>query len=112
MDVSQVDRIMNATDVEGSTVVAHCVPTRAIRVLMLKSQLTFRVEQLDPSVWRWSALSTHSGDDPWESYSPALDAAIAAQARLKLKLQAAIQQSKRAQLSILNDPAAHPENLR
>jgi hypothetical protein len=102
---------MNATEVEGATIVAHCVPTRAIRVLMLKGELTFRVEQLDPSVWKWSALSTHSGDDPWESYGPALEAATAMQERLKLKIQASIQQSKRARLSILNDASANPERL-
>lgn len=111
MDVSDVKKIMCDTEVEGSTVVSHCVPTRAIRVLMLKDELTFRVEQLDPGAWKWHALSTHSGDEPWESFGPALDAAIKMQTRLKLKIQASIQQSKRARLSILNDAAATPERL-
>lgn len=111
MNLAEIDRIMNAVEVEGATVVMHCVPTRAIRVLMLKGELIFRVEQLNSGIWKWQTLSTHSGDEPWESYEPAFDAAVAAQSRLKLKLQAAIQQQKRARLSILNDAAAEPEKL-
>ncbi len=104
MTPEQVDLIMNHSEIEGSRVVAALVPTRAIRVLALSGDLVFRVEQLEPGVWKWRTLSTHAGDEEFESFGPALDEAIKQQERLKLKIQAAQQQNMRAKLAVQNAP--------
>jgi hypothetical protein len=67
-----IDRLLNALNDPTDTVVCHMVPTRAFRVIMRKDRLTFRVEQLSRQAGdKWLPLSTHKGDDPWESYGPA-----------------------------------------
>lgn len=103
MTPEQVDLVMNQTELVGSHVVAITVPTRAVRVLALEGDLVFRVEQLDPGVWKWRTLSTHAGDEVFESFGSALDEAIKMQARLKLKIQEAQRQNMQAQLAANGD---------
>lgn len=67
----------------GARVIAHTVPTRAFRVIAMPGDKVFRVEQLEPVVWLWHALSTHAGDEEFESFGPALQDAIEKQEQLK-----------------------------
>ena len=69
----------------------------------MPGDLVFRVEQLDPPnrqalkpEWKWRAISTHAGDEPFESFGPALDDAIVKQARLKEKIKLAQHQHRMA----------------
>lgn len=69
-----INRLLNALNDSEDTIVAHMVPTRAFRVIMKKDTLTFRVEQLSRQAGdKWLPLSTHKGDDPWESWPAAWD---------------------------------------
>lgn len=89
MDADQAAKIINATE-DGWTVVAVAVPTRGLRVTHNANELLFRVEQLRASEnWRWVPVSSHKGDEPWESFGPALDDMITKQARLKEKIKLA-----------------------
>jgi hypothetical protein len=102
MTPAQQIQIANQITIEGSVVVAHCVPTRAVRVLMLKDHCTFRVEQLDSTTWRWRALSTHTDDTPWEAFGAALDDAFRMQVRLREKIKLAMHENNMARMKALN----------
>lgn len=102
MNIAQVTKIMETVDPADATVVAVCVPTRAIRVLMLKGALTFRVEQLDPQVWKWRSLSTHVGETQWEAFGVALDDAVKQQVRLKEKVKLAQHEHRMALIKAQN----------
>jgi hypothetical protein len=102
MNLEQVTKIMETVDPTDATVVTVCVPTRAIRVLKLKGDLTFRVEQLDPQVWKWRSISTHVGDAPWEAFHVALEDAWKHQARLKEKIKLAQHEHRMARLKAEN----------
>jgi hypothetical protein len=72
----QVEALLNKVK-DGETIVAHCTPTRAFRVVMLDGEKTFRVEQLVRQAGdKWVALSTHTDDFKWKAYHAALEAAI------------------------------------
>lgn len=73
----------------GTRVVAVTVPTRAFRVIALDGDLVFRVEQLEAGSWKWQPRSTHSGDEEFESFGPALQDAINKQEQFKLKIRQA-----------------------
>lgn len=72
----------------GETVIAHCVPTRAFRVVMLDGAKTFRVEQLVRQAGdKWVTLSTHTDDFKWKAYDDALKAAILANRDFLLEMR-------------------------
>jgi hypothetical protein len=83
--------LLNKTDLPGSRIIAHCVPTRIIRIVDVKDDgMTFRVEQLvttspvhapDPK-GSWTTKSTHGGQRPAEALGEAFKAAHAAQKKL------------------------------
>lgn len=101
MDVSQTDKIVNMIDA-GWSVIAVAVPTRALRVTSDDLNLKFRVEQLDPTVWKWRAVSTHIGDLAWESFLPALKDMGGKQARLKEKVKLAQHEARMAMIAAQN----------
>lgn len=86
MTPEQQDEVLNSQVPEGARVIAHCVPTRAFRVIALAGDMTFRVEQLEAGSWKWTTLSTHSGDEEFESFGPALQDAIDKQEQFKKKI--------------------------
>jgi hypothetical protein len=102
MTPEQIDTLMNQIDPPDARIVAHCVPTRAIRVIALKGDLTFRVEQLEPGAWKWRTISTHSGDEPFESFGFAVDDAVRMQARLKEKIKLAQHENNMARVKALH----------
>lgn len=71
---------------EGWRIIAHATPTRAFRIICGADEKVFRVQQLEPLVWKWRTLATHAGDDIFESYVPALNDMIAKQEELKTKI--------------------------
>lgn len=96
MDVAETDRIINAVEA-GWRVISVMVPTRAIRVVADDADLKFRVEQLDFAAnFTWRVVSTHVGDEAFESFHPALKDAIGKQARLKEKLKLAQHEARMA----------------
>lgn len=101
MDVNETDRIVNAVSV-GWRVIAIAVPTRALRVIVEDLNIKFRVEQLDPTNWSWRAVSTHAGDDAWESLGPAIQDMIVKQARLKEKIKLAQHEKRMAMIKTEN----------
>lgn len=105
MDMAQVDKIINAVP-EGWHVVAVTVPTRAIRLVRDDLALKFRVEQLNSVNWTWRVVSTHAGDEAWESLGPALEDATTKQARLKEKIKLA-QHEKRMAMVKAQNPVVH-----
>jgi hypothetical protein len=88
VDVNQVDAVVNAVP-PGWHVVTIAVPTRALRVVRDDACIKYRVEQLDARDWSWVIISTHTGDEPWESWGPAWQDMVDKQARLKEKLKLA-----------------------
>lgn len=103
MNNAQAAHIINLTDT-GWTVLAVAVPTRALRVIGDELRLKFRVEQLDPAdgFFKWRPVSTHSGDEAFESFGPALDDMIVKQARLKEKIKLAQHEARMAQIKAEN----------
>lgn len=101
MDVTEVDKIVNAVP-KGWRVLAVTVPTRALRVIAEDLNMKFRVEQLDPRDWTWRAISTHSGDEAWESFGPAIQDAVNKQARLKEKIKLAQHEKRMAMVKAQN----------
>jgi hypothetical protein len=101
VDVAETDRIVNAV-ASGWRVVAVTVPTRALRVIVEDTHLKFRVEQLDPTDWSWRAVSTHSGDEAWESLGPAIQDAIDKQTRLREKIKLAQHEQRMARIAAEN----------
>jgi hypothetical protein len=101
MDIAAVDKIINTVP-EGWNVVAVTVPTRALRVIVEDTKLKFRVEQLDPTNWSWRAVSTHAGDEAWESLGPAIQDAITKQTRLKEKIKLAQHEKRMAMIKAEN----------
>lgn len=109
MDVASIEKIIS-TAPEGARVIAVTVPTRALRVLMLEGEKTFRVEQLTPRTWIWRTVSTHNGDEPWESFGPALQDAIDKQEQLKLEINRAMIAQRQAQ-RLAEAKALNPEMI-
>jgi hypothetical protein len=101
VDLATVDRVINAVP-KGWSIVAVTVPTRALRVVVEETHLKFRVEQLDPTDWSWRAISTHSGDDAWESLGPAIQDAINKQSRLREKIKLAQHEKRMAMIKAEN----------
>jgi hypothetical protein len=101
MDIANVDKIINAVP-EGWTVIAVAVPTRALRVVVEDSLLKFRVEQLDPTNWSWRVISTHIGDEAWESLRPSLQDMFIKQTRLKEKIKLAQHEKRMAMIKAEN----------
>jgi hypothetical protein len=101
VDVNETDRIVNAVSV-GWRVIAIAVPTRALRVIVEDLNIKFRVEQLDPTDWSWRVVSTHSGDDAWESLGPAIQDMLNKQARLKEKIKLAQHEKRMAMIKTEN----------
>ena len=81
MNNQQAEPIINAVPA-GWHMVAVAVPTRALRVIRDDLNIKFRVEQLDARDWTWVIISTHQGDEPWESLGPSIQDMINKQARL------------------------------
>jgi hypothetical protein len=104
MDLAEIDKIMNAVPA-GWHVIAAAVPTRALRVISEDLNMKFRVEQLDPTDWSWRAISTHQGDEAWESLGPALQDMMNKQARLKEKLRHAQHNNNVARIKAENPHA-------
>lgn len=80
---------------------AVAVPTRALRVVREDAAIKFRVEQLDVSVpgkYTWRPVSTHVGDDPWESLGASLGDLQQKQARLKEKIKLAQREQRMAMI--------------
>ena len=101
MDVSAVDKIVNAVPA-GWHVLAVAVPTRALRIIHDDLALKFRIEQLDPTNWSWRAVSTHQGDEAWESLGPAFNDMAEKQARLKEKIKLAQHEQRMAMIKAEN----------
>lgn len=84
-EIAMISAIMN--DIKnGETIVSHAVPTRALRVVLLRDDKTFRVQQLNPNNREWTTLSTHAGDEPWEAWVVAMQDCHAKQAQLQQEL--------------------------
>lgn len=83
MSPEEQEVVFNKDVPEGAYIVAHCVPTRAFRVIAMPGERTFRVEQLTTASWTWLPLSTHSGDAVFESFVPALNDMIDKQETFK-----------------------------
>jgi hypothetical protein len=101
MDVANVDKIVNLVP-EGWNVIAVAVPTRALRVVVEDNFLKFRVEQLDPTNWSWRVISTHIGDEAWESLMPAMVDMVNKQTRLKEKIKLAQHEKRIAMIKAEN----------
>ena len=101
MDVSAVDKIVNAVPA-GWHVLAVAVPTRALRIIRDDLALKFRIEQLDPTNWSWRAVSTHQGDEAWESLGPAFNDMAIKQSRLKEKIKLAQHEQRMAMIKAEN----------
>jgi len=101
VDVAQIDKIINAVPV-GWHAVAVTVPTRAIRVIRDDLSLKFRVEQLNSVNWTWRVVSTHAGDEAWESFGPAMQDAITKQVRLTEKIKLAQHEKRMAMVKAQN----------
>lgn len=95
MDVTDVEKIVSSVPA-GWHVFAVAVPTRALRIIHDDLALKFRVEQLDPTKWLWRAVSTHAGDEAWESVGPAFNDMAEKQARLKEKIKLAQHEKRMA----------------
>jgi hypothetical protein len=104
VDVEQAGKIINAVS-EGWHVVCVAVPTRALRLIRDDAAIKFRVEQLNPTppqLWQWKPVSTHNGDEPWESLGPGIQDMINKQARLKEKIKLAQHDARMAQIRAEN----------
>lgn len=104
MDVEQASQIINKVP-EGWHVVAVAVPTRALRLIRETAALKFRVEQLHPvppGKWEWRPVSTHVGDEPFESLGPGIQDMMGKQARLKEKVKLAQHNARMAQIKAEN----------
>lgn len=97
VNVEETAKIINTTET-GWRVVAVAVPTRALRVVVDDTDLKFRLEQLDPTNWSWRAVATHIGDEPFESFGPALQDLGTKQARLKEKIKLAQHEMRMAMI--------------
>jgi hypothetical protein len=86
MTPEQQEVILSRDVPEGGRVIAHMVPTRAFRVIELAGAKTYRVEQLDAGTWKWRTISTHIGDEEFESFNVALKEGIDAQEKFKSKI--------------------------
>lgn len=102
MDLEQTKKIMDQIDPPDARIVLIFVPTRAIRLIALKGDLTFRVEQLDSRVMKWRSVSTHVGDEPWESFGPAWHDGVKKQARLVEKIKLSIHENNMARIKAQN----------
>lgn len=87
--------------------VAVAVPTRALRVVRDDFAIKFRVEQLDARTWTWVIISTHQGDEAWESLGPSIQDMMNKQARLKEKLMLAKHNDNMARIKAENPYAVN-----
>jgi len=108
VDAEQASKIINTVEA-GWNVVAVAVPTRALRVVRDDACIKFRIEQLDVSIpgkYTWRPVSTHMGDDPWESLGPAMGDLVQKQARLKEKVKLAQHEQRMAMIRAQNPHGA------
>jgi hypothetical protein len=101
VDVEQAGKIINAVE-PGWHVVAVAVPTRGLRMIRDELALIFRIEQLDARTMKWRPVSTHTGDEAWESLGPALGDLQSKQARLKEKIKLALHEKRMAMIKAQN----------
>jgi hypothetical protein len=104
MDAIEAGKIINACP-KGWRVLAVAVPTRALRIIADDLSLIFRVEQLDPQpnhTYKWRVVSTHAGDEGFESYPPAIRDMLGKQARLKEKIKLEQHNARMAQIKAEN----------
>jgi len=107
MTPEKAAEIINSTE-PGWRVLAVAVPTRALRVIGDDLGLKFRVEQLDPGtgplkgVYTWRPVSTHAGDESFESFGPAIQDMCTKQVRLKEKIKLAQHESRMARIKAEN----------
>ncbi len=85
--------------------VAVAVPTRALRIIRDDLALKFRLEQLDARTWSWVIISTHQGDEAWESLGPSIQDMCNKQARLTEKLKLAKHNDNMARIKAENPHA-------
>jgi len=109
LTAEDIDRILNALNDPTDTIIAHMVPSRAFRVVKRADDLTFRVEQLSRQAGdKWLILSTHKGDEPWESFGPAWNDASEKQKDFLLEMRklkvAQNQKLREAGAGVLNVP--------
>jgi hypothetical protein len=100
MDAVEKGKIVNACP-EGWRVLAVAVPTTALRIITDDPHLIFRVEQLDrlpDRSYTWRVVSTHAGDDAFESYPSAIKDMLTKQARLKEMIKLAQHNARMAQI--------------
>lgn len=95
LTLEAVDKIIN-TVAFGWNVVAVAVPTRALRLIRDDLARSFRVEQWHPDKNKWQVVSSHQGDEAWESLGPSLGDMITKQARVKEMIKLAQHQAKMA----------------
>ena len=102
MDAEQTSKIINQVT-DGWHLVSVSVPTRALRIIRDDLALKFRIEQLDvASNFTWRPVSTHAGDEAWESLRPALDDLHQKQVRLKEMIKLAQHEQRMAMIKAQN----------
>jgi hypothetical protein len=101
VNVEQSAKIINAVP-SGWRLFAVAVPTRAIRLIVEDLGLKFRVQQLNPIDWSWRTVSTHVGDEAYESVPEAIDDMITKQSRLREKIKLAQHEKRMAMIKAEN----------
>ncbi len=101
MNNEQASKIINVVDA-GWHIVAVAVPTRALRLIRDELAMIFRVEQLNPKNWKWKPISTHAGDEAWESFGPGITEMMKMQARFKEKIKLARHNDNMARIKAEN----------
>jgi hypothetical protein len=101
-DNDRVEKIVALVD-PGWRVLAVAVPTRAFRLIVNDSGLTFRVEQLESpttkhGTHKWRTVSSHQGDTHYESYPSALQDMLKKQVKLKELIKLAAHKDKMAHI--------------
>lgn len=101
---------------EGASIVSFCVPTRAFRVVDVKSDFkTLRVEQFVPVKGstpqeikgEWQVKSTHTDKLPGGALRTAFDHAHKAQAKFIKMVRERQVQARQAQQKIMNVLGSH-----
>lgn len=102
MNAEQAAKIINQVT-DGWHIVAVAVPTRALRLVRDELALKFRIEQLDITAnFTWRVVSTHVGDEAWESLLPGLDDMRHKQVRLKEMIKLAQHEKRMATIKAQN----------
>lgn len=104
MDDVQAEIVLSSGLASGWRVLAIAAPTRALRIITDENNMSFRIEQLVAGLgkWDWKVVSFHTGDEPWESYTPAVQDFNTKHARLKEKLKLAMHEARMAQIKAEN----------